>query len=70
MFFSIIFSCALRWHKLGVSLLQQNRNHKDMKNTDFNINVLGNVISSGDSLMDILEMINDMDLELTGISLA
>lgn len=41
-----------------------------MKNTDFNLNVLGNVISSGDSLMDLLEMINDMDLELTGISLA
>lgn len=41
-----------------------------MKNTDFNLNVLGNVISSSDSLMDLLEMINDMDLELTGISLA
>lgn len=38
-----------------------------MKNTDYTLNVLDNIISSEDCLDDLLEMINDMDLEITGI---
>lgn len=38
-----------------------------MKNTDYTLNVLDNFISSEDSLNDLLEMISDLDLEITGI---
>ena len=38
-----------------------------MKNTDYNYNVLGSIISSEDSLAALLEMIEDMDLEITGV---
>lgn len=38
-----------------------------MKNTDYTLNVLDNFISSQDSLNDLLEMISDLDLEITGI---
>lgn len=41
-----------------------------MKNTEFNLNSLCGIISSEDSLADILEMISDMDLEITGIRTA
>lgn len=41
-----------------------------MKNTDYTLNVLDNIFSSEDSLKDLLEMINDMDLEITAIRTA
>lgn len=41
-----------------------------MKNTDYTLNVLGNIISSEDSLENLLLMISDMDLEITGIKTA
>ncbi|MDO5442331.1 MAG: hypothetical protein Q4G10_01540 [Bacteroidia bacterium] len=41
-----------------------------MKNTDYSINELGSFISSEDSLENLLLMISDMDLEITGIKTA
>lgn len=41
-----------------------------MKNTDYTLNELGNIISSEDSLENLLLMIFDMDLEITGIRTA
>ena len=38
-----------------------------MKNTDFNSSVLGSIISSEDSLKELLDMISDMGLEITGV---
>jgi hypothetical protein len=37
-----------------------------MKNTEYT-NILGSIISSEDSLAALLEMIEDMDLEITGV---
>jgi hypothetical protein len=37
-----------------------------MKNTEYT-NFLGSIISSEDSLTALLEMIEDMDLEITGV---
>lgn len=41
-----------------------------MKNTDYILKSLDNIISSEDSLKDILDMIDDMGLEITGIRIA
>lgn len=41
-----------------------------MKNTDYILKSLDNFISSEDSLKDILDMIDDMGLEITGIRIA
>ena len=38
-----------------------------MKNTEYNSDILGSIISSEDSLTALLEMIEDMDLEITGV---
>lgn len=38
-----------------------------MKNTEYDYNVLGSIISSEDSLAALFEIIEDMDLEITGI---
>ena len=58
---------------LGTSLLYfciRNKKTDVMKNTDYTLNVLDNIFSSEDSLKDLLEMINDMDLEITAIRTA
>lgn len=47
-----------------------NANIAVMKNTDYTLNELGNIISSEDSLENLLLMIFDMDLEITGIRTA
>lgn len=47
-----------------------NANIAVMKNTDYTLNELGNIISSEDSLENLLLMISDMDLEITGIRTA
>ncbi len=41
-----------------------------MKNTDYNIDALGSIISSADSLSALLGMIDDMDLEITSVRTA
>ena len=38
-----------------------------MKNTEYNPSILGSIISSEESLSALLEMIEDMDLEITGV---
>ena len=48
----------------------ENKKTGVMKNTDFNYNVLGSIVSSEDSLTALFEIIDDLDLEITGVSLA
>lgn len=38
-----------------------------MKNTDFNSSILGSIISSEDSLNELLDMIAELGLEITGV---
>ena len=54
------------WHKQGLSLQQKTKNCA-MKNTEYNLETLENVIST-DSFRTLLDMIGDLDLEVTGIS--
>ena len=38
-----------------------------MKNAEYDYNLLGSIISSEDSLAALLEIMVDMDLEITGV---
>ena len=38
-----------------------------MKNTEYNSDILGSIIASEDSLAALLEIIDDMDFEITGV---
>lgn len=58
---------------VGTSLIYlctRNKITDAMKNTDYILKSLDNFISSEDSLKDILDMIDDMGLEITGIRIA
>lgn len=52
---------------LAISLYQRNTKAGIMKNTEYNYNVLGSIISSETSLEALLDIIEDMDLEITGV---
>ena len=41
-----------------------------MKNTDYTIENLSSFISSAQSFSDILDLVKEFDLELTGVSLS
>lgn len=56
-------ACALVWHKLTITL-QQKLKATVMRNTDYNMDVLGNMISSDTSFKALQDIIKDMDLEL------
>lgn len=45
-------------------------NKVKMKNTDYNIDALGSIISSEDSLSALLGLIDEMGLELTSVRTA
>ena len=51
------------WRKLRISL-QQKLNESVMRNTDYNLETLGNLISSDTSFKALQDMIKDLDLEL------
>lgn len=53
------------WHKWTLSLHQ--KTNKAMKNTEYNLDTIENAISA-ESFRSLLEMIGDLDLEVTGIS--
>lgn len=53
------------WHKRMLSLHQ--KTNKAMKNTEYNLDTIENAISA-ESFRSLLEMIGDLDLEVTGIS--
>lgn len=53
------------WHKRTLSLHQ--KKNKAMKNTEYNLDTIENAISA-ESFRSLLEMIGDLDLEVTGIS--
>ena len=58
---------------VGTSLIYlciRNKTTDAMKNTDYILKSLDNIISSEGSLKDILDMIDDMGLEITGIRIA
>lgn len=38
-----------------------------MKNTEFNSSLLSSIISSEDSLNELMDMISDLGLEITGV---
>ena len=61
------------WHIGIISLHQQNddnlKKNKDM-NTDINISAIGAMFPSESSYMTFMDIVKDMDLELTDISLA
>jgi len=38
-----------------------------MKNTEYNSNLLGSIITSADSLKTLMGMIDDMELEITDV---
>ena len=48
---------------------KENKNHKAMKNTEYNIDYLASMISSESSFNALLEMMGDMGLELDSASL-
>ena len=55
--------CATLWHKQALPL-HQKQNERAMKNTDFNIDALGNMISSDISFQALKDIIDDLGLEL------
>ena len=57
------------WH-IGVLLLHYKLKDKSIMNTDNTLSYISSMISSDDSYRTLLDMISEMDLELTGISLA
>jgi len=67
MFFEKIFACALLWHKVAVFLYRKQK-HRDMKNTDYNLNVLSFFLSPDASLQTLRDMIDDLGLEIEGVS--
>ena len=55
--------CAAVWRKVAITL-QQNFKAKVMRNTDYNTDILGNMISSDTSFKALQDMIKDLDLEM------
>ena len=55
---------------IGVLLLHYKLKDKSIMNTDNTLSYISSMISSDDSYRTLLDMINEMDLELTGVSLA
>ena len=51
------------WRKLAVTL-QQKLKEAVMRNTDYNTDILGNMISSDTSFKALQDMIKDLDLEM------
>ena len=55
--------CAVVWRKVTITL-QQKLKAKVMRNTDYNTDILGNMISSDTSFKALQDLVADMDLEL------
>ena len=55
--------CAAVWRKVTITL-QQKLKAKVMRNTDYNTNILGNMISSDTSFKALQDLVADMGLEL------
>jgi hypothetical protein len=56
-------ACAMVWRKQAVTL-QQKLKETVMRNTDYNADILGNMISSDTSFKALQDMIKDLDLEM------
>lgn len=57
----------MEWHKVGVSLYQQN--NKAMK-TNVTFSSLSSMFQSEASYRTLVDMINEMDLELINVTLS
>lgn len=55
---------------IGVLFLHYKLKDKSIMNTDNTLSYISSMISSDDSYRTLLDMISEMDLELTGVSLA
>ena len=51
------------WRKLALPLHQKFKNNIAMRNTDFNLDALGNMISSTTSFQALKDIITDLGLE-------
>ena len=51
------------WRKLTLPLHQKLKNNIAMRNTDFNLDALGNMISSTTSFQALKDIITDLGLE-------
>ena len=51
------------WRKLALPLHQKLKNNIAMRNTDFNLDALGNMISSTTSFQALKDIITDLGLE-------
>ena len=68
--FCHIFLCCAMFRHIGVLLLHYKLKDKSIMNTDNTLSYISSMISSDDSYRTLLDMISEMDLELTGVSLA
>ena len=55
------------WHKVAVPL-HQKQNDTAMRNTDYNIDALGSIISSDASLQALKDLMDDLGLEVEGVT--
>jgi hypothetical protein len=55
------------WHKVAVPL-HQKQNDTAMRNTDYNIDALGSLISSDASLQALKDLMDDLGLEVEGVT--
>ena len=51
------------WRKVAVPLHQKLKNNQAMRNTDFNLEALGNYIACDSSVAALKDIIRDLDLE-------
>ena len=55
------------WHNVAVPL-HQKQNDTAMRNTDYNIDALGSIISSDASLQALKDLMDDLGLEVEGVT--
>ncbi len=58
-----MLACAALWRKEGVPLHQKQKD-KAMRNTEYNIDALGNMISSSTSFKALQDLVADLELEM------
>ena len=59
-----MWACAVVWRKLILFLHQKLKKTKAMRNTDYNTDVLSNVISPDTNFQALKDLMNDLGLEM------
>lgn len=57
-------ACASLWRKLPLSLHQKLKKNTAMRNTDYNTDVLSNVISPDTNFQALKDLMKDLGLEM------